>query len=181
MRIFRKLYPTEQWRLAQHLLRLEPEDRRRRFFAGMSDGAIAAHCRRTDWLKTLVIGCFEDGVLRGVAELRIEIGNLPFVAELALSIETDWQSEGVGTELVRRALLAAGNRGVALLQMICLAENQRVQRIARKHTDRLASGAGESEAAIPVPLPTQLSLVAEAVDDGMGFIVGCWNGLARAA
>lgn len=181
MHIFRKLYPFEAWRLGEHLLRLDAEDRRRRFFAGVSDATIEAHCRRIDWLRAVVIGFFADGVLRGAAELRLETGNLPFAAELALSVETAWQNEGVGTELVRRALLAAGNRGAASLQMVCLAENQRVQRIARKHTGRLVWSGGESEAAIPVPLPTQLSLVAEAVDDGMGLVVGCWSELARAA
>jgi RimJ/RimL family protein N-acetyltransferase len=180
MHIYRKLCPFEQWRLRDHLLRLAPEDRRRRFFAGVSDATIAAHCRRIDWLTAIVIGVFEDGTLRGAAELRLETGNLPLQAELALSVETDWQNRGVGTELVRRALLAAGNRGVVSLQMICLAENQRVQNIARKHTSRLASSGGETEAAIPVPLPTQLSFIEEVVADGFG-LVRCWGDLARAA
>lgn len=181
MRVYRKLHPLEQLRLRDHLLRLSPEDRRRRFFAGVSDETIAAHCRRIDWLKAIIVGFFDDGTLRGAAELRLETGRLPFAAELALSVETGWQNQGVGTELVRRALLAAGNRGVASVQMICLAENQRVQRIARKHASRLAASHGEAEAMIPVPLPTQLSFVEEAIGDGVGLIVGCWSELARAA
>jgi RimJ/RimL family protein N-acetyltransferase len=181
MRVFRKLHPFEQWRLAEHLARLSPEDRRRRFFAGVSDDAIQRHCRRIDWLGTVVIGCFEAGVLRGAAELRLETGTLPFAGELALSVETAWQNQGVGTELVRRTLLAAGNRGLASLQMVCLAENHRMQRIAQKHARRLASAGGETEAALAVPLPTQLSLVEEAVAEGIGLLADCWSTLARAA
>jgi RimJ/RimL family protein N-acetyltransferase len=181
MRVYRKLHPFERWRLAEHLVRLSPEDRRRRFFAGVGDEAIGRHCRRIDWLGAVVIGFFEDGVLRGAAELSLETTKLPFAGELALSVESAWQNQGVGTELVRRALLAAGNRGVASLQMVCLAENQRVQRIAQKHAQRLASAGGETEAALAVPLPTQLSLVAEAVEDGIGLLAECWGSLARAA
>ena len=181
MRVFRKLHPYEQWRLAEHLVRLGPEDRRRRFFAGVSDATIAAHCRRIDWLSAIVTGFFDDGVLRGAAELRLDTARLPFAGELALSVEAGWQAQGVGSELVRRALMAAGNRGVGSLQMVCLAENQRVQRIAQKHALRVVSAAGETEAALAVPLPTQLSLIEEAIADGIGLLADCWTTLARAA
>jgi RimJ/RimL family protein N-acetyltransferase len=181
MRIYRKLHPFEQWRLRDHLQRLVPEDRRRRFFAGVSDHTIAEHCRRIDWLGAIVVGCFEDGILRGAAELRFETGRVPLAGELALSVETEWQNQGVGTELVRRALLAAGNRGLAALQMVCLAENQRVQRIARRHAIRLVASGGEAEAALAVPRPTQFSLVEEAVAEGIGLFADCWSAFARAA
>lgn len=65
--------------------------------------------------------------------------------------------------------------------MVCLAENQRVQRIARKHASRIAASQGEAEAAIPAPLPTHLALVEEAVGDDVGLFVGCRSELARAA
>ena len=64
-------------------------------------------------------GFFVDGVLRGVADLRI----LAREAEAAFSIEKRWQSHGVGSALLERTLLAARNRGVKLLQVCCLMDN----------------------------------------------------------
>jgi GNAT superfamily N-acetyltransferase len=180
MRVFRKLHPFEQGQLRDHLLRLDPEDRRRRFFGGMSDAAVAERCRRIDWLRTMVIGFFEDGVLRGAAELSLEDRRrFPPAAELALSVESAWQDQGIGSELVRRMLLAAANRGIVSVQMLCLAENHRIQRIAIKHSGRLWHQHGELEAAIDVPFASHLSFVEEAVADGIGLI-GYWTELAPA-
>ena len=70
--------------------------------------------------------------MRGAAELR-SIG--PVFAregEAAFSIEWPWQSHGVGTVLLERTLLSARNRGIKLLRMHCLADNRRMQQLARK-------------------------------------------------
>ena len=175
MRVFRKLFPTEASRLRDHLLRLSRADRQRRFFAGVSDAAIAEHCRRIDWLRMLVIGFFEDGVLRGAAEIALEGERFPAQAELALSIEGPWQNQGIGTQLMRRAILSASNRAVGSLYMLCLAENRRMQRIAKKFDARLGIAGSEADAEVDVPPPTQLSIAAEALGDGFGLIALLWD------
>ncbi len=79
--------------------------------------------------STAVIhGFFVDGMLRGIAELRPLGPGFPEEAEAAFSIEKPWQSHGVGTALLDRTLLAARNRGIKLLHMACLANNQRMHR-----------------------------------------------------
>ena len=55
-------------------------------------------------------------------------------AEAAFSIEKAWQSHGVGSELLKRTLLAAGNRGIRMLHMSCLANNQRMQQLPASST-----------------------------------------------
>ena len=80
----------------------------------------------------MVYGFFVDGVLRGAAELRHDGSLFSHEAEAAFSIEQPWQSHGVGTELLERTLLSARNRGIKSLHMHCLAENQRMQQLARK-------------------------------------------------
>jgi GNAT superfamily N-acetyltransferase len=80
----------------------------------------------------VVHGFFVDGALRGAAELR-RIGTpLSREAEAAFSIEQAWQSHGVGTVLLERTLLSARNRGIKSLRMDCLADNRRMQQLARK-------------------------------------------------
>lgn len=174
MQIFRKLYPVEAWRLRDHLLRLTPEDRRRRFFAGVSEDSIIGHCRRIEWLRAVVIGSFVDGRLIGAAELRFDRVGFPESAELAVTVELSFQSQGIGTELLRRALIIASNRGVSTLTMICLLDNLRMQAIARKFDGKLIRLGAEAEADVAVPGPTHLSYLEEAVDDGVGLVSDLW-------
>lgn len=168
MRVFRKLVPFENWRLEQHLLRLDGDDRRRRFSGTVPDEFLKLHCSRLDWLQSVVIGCFDAGVLRGAAELWL--GRAPEArAELAITVERDWQGEGIGTDLLRRALVLARNRSARSLYMLCLLDNRRMQHIARKFEGSLSLLDGQAEADILVPFPTQLSLWQEAAADGLGL------------
>ena len=67
MRVFRKLLAAEWSRLRDHLLRLSPADRHCRFAGHVGDDSVARYCRTIPWLSTVVVGWFEDGVLRGRA------------------------------------------------------------------------------------------------------------------
>src|ERR1700739_2302061 len=108
MRVFRKLGPFETWRLRQHLLRLSPEERRLRFSGAVGDAFVTAHCERIDLLRAVIIGHFENGVLRGAAELRLETG-IAGRAELAVTVEGAYQDRGIGAELLGHALTVAAN------------------------------------------------------------------------
>jgi RimJ/RimL family protein N-acetyltransferase len=169
MRVFRKLLPYEIWRLREHLLRLTLADRRLRFFAGVNDDYIDSHCRRLDALRAIVVGFFEDGVLRGAAELHLASG-FAGRAELAVTVEGDWQGNHIGTELLGHAITVAENRGMRTIEMVCLIDNRRMQHVARKFTDRLDVVDDQAEAHLKVPYPTQLSLWQEATMDGMGLM-----------
>jgi GNAT superfamily N-acetyltransferase len=172
MHVYRKLMPYEIWRLEEHLLRLSPADRRLRFFSAVGDAFIAEHCRHVACSGAIVIGYFELGVLRGAAELHLG-EHLGDRAELALTVESDWQAHHVGTELVDLAITIAENRGVRVIQMLCLLDNRRMQHVALKFTDRLIIEEDQTEADVRVPFPTQLSLWQEAVMDSTGLLT-CW-------
>ena len=59
---------TDKYR--DHLLRLDPESRHKRFGGAVSDEFIVRLCRLSISLDAVVHGFFVDGVLRGAAELR---------------------------------------------------------------------------------------------------------------
>ena len=65
------------------------------------------------------------------------------------------RSRGVGTALLERLLLAARNRRIKRLHMICLAENRRVRRLALKFDAELSfqygSVVGEMKTSRPTP------------------------------
>jgi GNAT superfamily N-acetyltransferase len=163
----RKLWPTEADAYRDHLLRLDPDSRHRRFSGAVSDEVIVRHAATIRDFGVVVHGFFMDGILRGAAELRLA-GLLSRVAEAAFSIEAAWQSLGIGTVLLERTLLAARNRGIRRLQMLCLADNSRMQQLARKFAAELSFDFGSVVGEVGPARSTPLSLLRECVDDAYG-------------
>jgi GNAT superfamily N-acetyltransferase len=180
MRVYRKLLPTEIRLFQDHLLRLSPDDRASRFAGSLSDIAVAAYARRFDWLTGALLGCFVDGMLRGAAEVRWLDPGIGWRAELAVTVEEKWQDEQIGTELLRRSIALARNRGLKSLYMVCLTDNRRMQAIARKFEGELVFAESQVEADIVLPFPTQLTLLAEAMGDSVAFASAWWEQLAAA-
>src|SRR5262245_55604918 len=120
--VIRKLWSGDRDLYRDHLLRLDPASRRSRFGGGVSDDFIRNYVELSHQLGSVLHGFFVDGVLRGVGELR-PLGEGP-EAEVALSIEPEWQNRGVGAALLERTLLSARNRGIRRLHMACLADNR---------------------------------------------------------
>lgn len=164
--LYRKLTAADTDQLAAHLKRLEPHDRYLRFSGGLTDMAIDDYCARLDWSAAIVVGAFVDGELRGVGEL-VRVRVVPrILAEVAFSVEGPWQNAGVGTELLRRVLTVARNRCIDRVFMMCLADNKKMQKVARKFEAVLSFEEGEVEARILPAWPSYFSLMEEAVEDG---------------
>jgi GNAT superfamily N-acetyltransferase len=164
--VIRKVWMTETNDYCDHLLRLDRDSRYRRFSGTVSDDFIARHAATANDAGTVVYGFFVDGVLRGGAELRIMGTMLSHEGEAAFSIEQPWQSHGVGTVLLERTLLSARNRGITSLHMHCLAENQRMQQLARKFDAELSFDFGSVVGEVDPPRSTALSLMREVMADG---------------
>lgn len=169
MRSFRKLLPFETERLAQHLLRLDEHDRAMRFSGSVSDAYVRDYARAAKWPHALVIGYFEDGVLRGAAELVFD-GITRKGCELALTVEKAWQGRGIGGALFGRALRAAANRFIERLCAVCLVGNRRMQHIAISAGCSISVDTGQAFAEVRLPRPTIFSMLGEAADEGFGAI-----------
>jgi GNAT superfamily N-acetyltransferase len=167
--VIRKLWIGETDKYREHVLRLDPQSRRNRFGGGVSDAFVCRYIDLSIARDAIVHGCFIDGVLRGAAELRPLGLNMPRQAEAALSVEKLWQSHGVGSALLARTLLAARNRGFRLLHMACLAENERMQQLARKFDAELSLDFGGVVGEVESSRPTPLSLMRELLSDGHGL------------
>jgi GNAT superfamily N-acetyltransferase len=177
--LIRKMWIGEAYKYRDHLLRLDPESRHRRFGGGVSDAYIRTYVDTSMWLDSIVHGFFVDGKLRGAAELRPIGGRFSKQAEAAFSVENEWQSHGVGSALLERTLLTARNRGIAHLHMACLADNRRMQQLARKFDAELSFDFGEVVAEVEAPHPTPLSVVRELVSDGQGFATAILDAQSR--
>ena len=177
--IIRKLWLGESDAYRDHLLRLDRESRYRRFSGAVADAVIARHARTVGQTGVVVHGFFIDGVLRGAAELQPEGSVFAREAEAAFSIEKPWQSHGVGTELLRRTLLAARNRRIKHLRMNCLAENQRMQQLARKFDAEISFDFGSVVGEVDPPHSTLLSLMHEAVSDSFSIADAVFDAQSR--
>jgi GNAT superfamily N-acetyltransferase len=167
--IVRKLWIAEIAKYREHMLRLDADSRRSRFGGGVSDEFVGKYVDMSLALDAVVHGFFVDGVLRGAAELRPLGAGFPHQAEAAFSVEKPWQSHGVGSVLLRRTLLAARNRGYRLLHMACLAENRRMQQLARKFDAELSFDFGSVVGELESVRPNALSLMREIMADHHGF------------
>ena len=167
--VVRKLWVGEVGAYRDHLLRLDAPTRHARFGSGVSNDFIRNYVKVTQSLDAVLHGFFVGGVLRGVAELRPVRSAIDADAEAAFSIEQPWQSHGVGSELLSQTLLAARNRGIRTLHMICLADNRRMQQLARKFEANLSFEYGSVVGAVETPYPTPLTMLREAMSDGAGF------------
>ncbi|MGF1592976.1 MAG: GNAT family N-acetyltransferase [Kiloniellaceae bacterium] len=173
MLIIRKLLAHELGALTDHLLRMDDDDRRLRFGHVVAPARVRAYVAAISWPQTWVVGAFEDGVLRGVAELRAGSVTGPRTsasggartAELSVTVERAWQDQGLGTRLLEKALLIARNRGFRTLFLLCLPENRKMQHIARKFGDRVSFEDGDVEVRIATPEPDPLTWFAEMADD----------------
>jgi GNAT superfamily N-acetyltransferase len=174
--VVRKLWKTDATDYAAHLLRLDPVSRRNRFGGAVADSFVRYHADSAFDPGSVICGFFADSVLRGAAELR------PFgvaQAEAAFSIEKPWQSHGVGTELLERVLLAARNRGVKQLHITCLAENQRMQQLARKFDAEMKRDLDSVIGEVEAPYPTPLSMLREMIADGTSLATAIFEAHSR--
>jgi RimJ/RimL family protein N-acetyltransferase len=167
----RKLWPAEADRFRDHLLRLDRESRRLRFAHGVSDAFIEDYASRMNDMGSIVHAYLEGGQVRAVAELR-KLGDVwGQEAEAAFSVEMAYQDQGIGTDLMGCVIRAARNRGVQRLYMSCLAENRRIQAIARKFEAELRFEYGEVVGEIVPDQPNYFSILAEAMEDRVGYML----------
>ena len=170
MHVIRTLLPNEFGLLREHLLRLDPEDRYRRFTGHASDHRIADYAAGIDRFHAVVLAWIEDGAVRGAAELnRLHAPELTR-AELAITVEKNWQDQGIGSTLLGRMLNMARNRGIEQIFMVCLAENGRMRHLADKFRGRIIDLGGELEATMRLNAPDGLSLLQEAIDQGHALV-----------
>ena len=168
--MIRKMWIGEAERYRDHLLRLDADSRRNRFAGAVSDEFVRRLCRsRVRHRRGHSRLLRRTATLRGAAELRPIGPPLAREAEAAFSIEKPWQSHGVGSALLERTLLAARNRGIKFLHMACLADNKRMQQLARKFDAELSFDFGSVVGEVAAPRPTPLSVMREIVADSHGF------------
>ncbi|WP_340110243.1 GNAT family N-acetyltransferase [Pikeienuella sp. HZG-20] len=164
-REIRKLGKRDIPEITRHLLRLDRRSRRSRFGASVKDDFIRTYAGRIIGADALVFGAFHDGRLRAIGEVRGLSQASPHEAEIAVSVEPEWQGEGIGGALFSRLVTAAQNRGIKVLHVLFLDKNKRMRSIVAKHHPRMRFDSGQVVATFDPPWATPMSFAREIAQD----------------
>ena len=170
--VVRKLWPPEALLFRDHLLRLDADSRHMRFGHGVSDHFIEVYAMRMSEPGSLAHAYVEDGVVRAAAELKPAGSVWSLEAEAAFSVESSHQNRGLGTELLGRVIRSARNRGIKHVTLNCIAENERMQAVAKKHDAGLRVVHGEVTGEIIPESPGYFSILEEAFEDRAALVYG---------
>jgi RimJ/RimL family protein N-acetyltransferase len=144
--------------LRDHLLRLDRTSRHDRFHGFMDDSFIKRYAEKCANDGTVIIAYFEDGVVRGAAELHPPEQSPDSQPEIAFSVETSARRKGVGSILFRKLIAEAHARGYRSLRITTGAQNEAMRTLANKFGANLTFRHGESSGSIdldrrPAPVP----------------------------
>jgi RimJ/RimL family protein N-acetyltransferase len=163
--LYRKVTAAEASLLAGHLRRLDDRDWRARFQGSTDRDSVLRFVARFDWSEGAVIGAFVNDRLRGVAEVHPCATPSGPQAEIAVTVEGEFQNQGIGTELLRRAIDAARNRSIGRIHLLFLIDNDRMRRLVEKFSGAVMNDIDQSDGTIE-PMPaTFATLLEEWVED----------------
>ena len=97
--------------LRDHLLRLDRVSRHDRFQGFMDDSFIERYAAKCADDGTVIIAYFENGVVRGAAELHPPDQSPDSLPEIAFSVEASVRRQGVGSILFRKLIAEARSKG----------------------------------------------------------------------
>jgi GNAT superfamily N-acetyltransferase len=144
--------------LVEMFMRLSARTRWLRFATPRGDEVLAWReanrlVQRDGHSDTMLLGTvWEDGIERAVA--LVQVMRLDAIrAEIAAVVRDDYQNEGLGGILCRRATQIAMERGVRILHLVTQAENRIVQRLIRSAGMPFTTEMRYGEIAMTIQLP----------------------------
>src|ERR1700732_4095063 len=134
--------------LRDHLLRLDRASRHDRFHGYMDDSFIQRYAEKCANDGTVIIAYFEDGVVRGAAELHPPEQSPDAQPEIAFSVEASVRRLGVGSILFRKLIAEPRAKGYRSLRITTGAQNEAMRALAQKFGAHLTFRHGESTGSI---------------------------------
>ena len=141
--------------LRDHLLRLDKTSRHDRFHGFIDDSFIGRYAERCANDGTVIIAYFEDGVVRGAAELHPPEQSPDAQPEIAFSVERSVRRKGVGSILFRKLIAEAHAKGYTNLRITTGAQNDAMRALATKFGAQLTFRHGESTGSIDLTEQSQ--------------------------
>ncbi len=177
----RKLSPRHRPKIAQHLIRLEPQDRYLRFGYPATDEQIVRYVEGLNFVRDEIYGVFNRRLaLVAMAHLAFSIDpQWATCAEFGVSVLQQSRGKGLGAQLFGHAVVHARNEGVHMLFIHALSENAVMLNIARQAGARVEREGSESEAFLLLPAATLDSHVHQIVNEKMSEVDYQWKAKAQ--
>ena len=157
--------------LRDHLLRLDRNSRHDRFHGFMDDSFIERYAEKCADDGTTIIAFFEDGVVRGAAELHPPDQSPDSLPEIAFSVEASVRRRGVGSILFRKLITVARAKGYQSLRITTGAQNDAMRALANKFGAHLTFRYGESTGTIDLTQQDETELAPSAVTTAVDAVV----------
>ena len=138
--------------IKSHFLSMDPDTLYSRFMCTVTPSYLDRYMAGFDFEKDILLGIedLEDFSLIGLAEIRPVNEH---TAEVAFTVSKNKQKHGFGRELVKRAFLAAKNKGYTHVNLVCMPENKGMQHIAKLNGMTLEKIDGDVHGEISLPDP----------------------------
>lgn len=165
--IIKRLSEKNRGKCLEHFLRLDSESVYTRFCAPLKEEALTNYVKKMNFEKDGIFGVFDiDLNIVGIGECVLE--SQKDSAEVAFSVEKDYQGQGLGNKLMERVVRFAKSQNKHHLEMVCLRTNAVTVHLAQKHGLHIQSSYGESHAVIDMDeVNPVLENLNEVVDDSL--------------
>lgn len=152
MALVRTLTHKDLPAIRHHFESLDRDSLQSRFMATLKPEFLVKYVEGFNFDKDILLGIqdLSDFSILGLAEIRPESDS---VAEVAFTVIKGKQKSGLGKELVRRAFLAAQNRGYTHIKLVCLPENRSMRHLAEKFGMKLSNVFGDMEGNLDLARP----------------------------
>lgn len=129
----KRLNPINRNQVLDHFLRLDKESRASRFLTPITDENMTIYVNKIDF-KNGIFGIFnEEFEIIGLGECVFFEENKKLTAEVAFTVEKEYQRNGLGNKLMKRVVQYANSRDIHELHMYCIRSNQAILHLAKKY------------------------------------------------
>jgi RimJ/RimL family protein N-acetyltransferase len=131
----KRLTEINRVEVLNHFLRLDYESRSSRFLTSINDENISNYVKKMDF-KNGIFGLFNENLeIIGLGECIFfkYKDNDKLTAEVAFTVEKEYQGNGFGNKLMKIVVHYANSRDVHELQMYCIRTNQAILHLAKKY------------------------------------------------
>jgi GNAT superfamily N-acetyltransferase len=143
--------------IREHLMRLDRETLYSRFGYIVTDDFLIQYVERAPDLGAIIFGCWVDGKVRGVGELRRFGLGQHHEAEAAFTVERPFRDRGIATALMAAIATEAVGIGVLDIFMCFAACNRRMRRIAEKFQGSVSFNGNDRVACVSSIMAAQLA------------------------
>lgn len=146
MHVVRQVLPSEYYKYRTHLKSLDTESKYLRFGYPVTDEIIDRLCDTIESNKrSHILFCVENSSLEFIA-----IGHVAIVddMELAFSVLSAYQKQGLGNALMSRVIQWCRINGKLTGHMVCLSSNSVIRHLCHKYGIKMTSSFGETHASI---------------------------------